>query len=184
MDQSAQTMIDNLEKNTGKSLDQWVSIVQKESLNKHGEIIKFLKSEYGFTHGFANLVAHKSLKSDSGSVSDTDELITKQYKGKEHFLKLYENLSSEIKAFGSDVEFAPKNAYVSVKRKKQFAMLIPATKTRYKIGLNLKGHPAEGVLEIDTKTNGMCSHKILLTPESDITPEVISWLQIAYEAAG
>lgn len=184
MDQAAQTMIDNLEKNTGKSLDQWVGIVQKEAFKKHGEIVKFLKTEHGFTHGFANLVAHKALKSDAGSASDTNELITKQYTGKEHFLPIYEKLSSEIKAFGSDVEFAPKNAYVSVKRKKQFAMLIPATKTRYEIGINLKGHPAEGILEIDTKTNGMCSHKIHLTDQNDISSEVVNWIKTAYNSAG
>lgn len=184
MDQAVQTMIDNLEKNTGKSLDQWVAIVKKEDIKKHGVIVKFLKTEHDFTHGFANLVAHKALKSDAGSASGTDELIDKQYKGKEHFLPLYQRLSSEIKAIGSDVEFAPKNAYVSVKRKKQFAMLIPATKTRYEIGINLKGHPADGILEIDTKTNGMCSHKIHLTEEKEITPEVINWIKTAYENAG
>ncbi len=184
MDQAAQTMIDNLEKNTGKSLDQWVVIVQKEGFEKHGEILKFLKTKHGFSYGFANLVAHKALKSDAGSVSDTNELITKQYKGKENFLPIYEKLNSEIKAFGSDVEFAPKNSYVSVRRKKQFAMLIPATKTRYEIGLNLKDQPTQGILEIDTKTNGMCSHKIQLTSESEVTSEVIEWLKMGYENAG
>lgn len=184
MDQATQTMIDNLEKNTGKSLAQWIAVVKKESLEKHGEILKFLKSEHGFTHGFANLVAHKALKSDAESASDTDELITKQYAGKEHFLPIYDKLSSEIKSFGPDVEFAPKNSYVSLRRKKQFAMLIPATKTRFEIGINLKGHPAEGILEIDTKTNGMCSHKIHLNNENDIDGEVIAWIKKAYAAAG
>ncbi|SFB56954.1 DUF4287 domain-containing protein [Algoriphagus aquimarinus] len=184
MDQAAQTMIDNLEKNTGKSLAQWVAIVQKEDFKKHGEILKFLKTEHAFTHGFANLVAHKALKSDAGSVSDTDELTIKQYKGKEHFLPIFDKLSKEIKAFGTDIAFAPKNAYVSIKRKKQFAMLIPATKTRYEIGINLKGHPPEGVLEIDTKTNGMCSHKIHLKDEKDVSSEVITWIKKAYETAG
>ncbi|MEP0710505.1 MAG: DUF4287 domain-containing protein, partial [Algoriphagus sp.] len=37
-------MIDNLEKNTGKSLKEWIRIVQKEGFEKHGEILKFLKS--------------------------------------------------------------------------------------------------------------------------------------------
>lgn len=184
MDQAAQTMIDNLEKNTGKSLDQWIAIVQKEGFKKHGEILKFLKTDHGFTHGFANLVAHKALKSDAGSASDTDELITKQYTGKEHFLSIYEKLSKEIKAFGADVEFAPKNTYVSIKRKKQFAMLIPATKTRYEIGINLKGYPARGILEIDTKSNGMCSHKINIHDENDINSDIINWIKTAYEAAG
>lgn len=184
MDDAAQTMIANLEKNSGKTLDQWIAIVHKEPLQKHGEILKFLKQEHDFTHGFANLVAHKALKSDAGSAADEDELITKQYKGKEHFLPIYEKLKASIEGFGTDIEFAPKNSYVSVKRKKQFAMLIPATKTRYEIGINLKGQEALGILDLDTKTNGMCSHKIHLNQLKDINQEVIDWLEKAYLNAG
>ena len=184
MEDAAQTMISNLEKNYGKTLDQWIQIVTKEGFDKHGEIMRFLKEDHGFTHGFANLVAHKALKSDAGSASDTEELIFKQYQGKEHFLPFYEKLKAIIVVFGNDIEFAPKNSYVSVRRKKQFALLIPATKNRYEIGINLKGHEPEGILEIDTKTNGMCSHKIHLSEITDINPEVIKWIKKSYENAG
>lgn len=184
MDQATQTMIDNLQKNTGKSLDEWVSVVKKENFSKHGEILKYLKSEHGFTHGFANLVAHKTLKSDAGSANNTDELIAKQYKGKEHLLPLFEKLKNEIKSFGQDIEFAPKNSYVSVRRKKQFAMLIPATKTRFDIGINLKGQEPSGILELDTKSSGMVSHRIIVNPEEQYSKELIDWLKKAYEAAG
>ncbi|EAZ83270.1 DUF5655 domain-containing protein [Algoriphagus machipongonensis] len=185
MDQAAKTMIENLHKKTGKSLDEWISIVKKENFAKHGEILKYLKTNHDFTHGFANLVALKTLKSDAGSVNETDELITKQYKGKEHFLPLFEKLKKEISAFGKDVEFAPKNSYVSVRRKKQFALLVPATKTRYEVGINLKGQEPKGILELDTKSSGMVSHRVMIiNPEEQYSKELINWLKKAYEAAG
>lgn len=184
MDQAEKTMIDNLHKNTGKTLEQWVELVRSKSFAKHGEIIKFLKEEHGFTHGFANLVAHKSKGSDAGSAENKDDLIAKQYKGKEHFKPLYEALLSEIQKFGEDVELAPKNAYVSMRRKKQFAILQAATKTRFEVGLNLKNQRAQGILETIDKANAMCSHKIILTSEDQITPEVINWIKIAYQNAG
>lgn len=184
MDQATQTMIDNLHKNTGKTLDEWIGIVVKAKLQKHGEILKFLKENHGFTHGFANLVAHKALKSDAGSADDQEELVRKQYVGKESFWPIYEKLKREIEALGKDVEFVPKNAYVSVKRKKQFAMLVPATKTRFEIGINLKGQPAQGILELESKANAMCSHKVVINHEEQITPEVIGWLKKAFDAAG
>ena len=184
MDAGTQTMIENLKKNTGKSLEEWISIIQSEKLVKHGEIMKMLKNKHGFSHGFANLVAHKALKTDAGSADNQEDLVKKQYQGKENFWPIYLKLLGEIEAFGNDIEFAPKNAYVSVKRKKQFAMLIPATKTRYEIGINLKGYPAIGILEADTKTNGMCSHKISAIHESEITNEVIDWIRKAYDEAG
>lgn len=184
MDAATQTMIDNLQKNTGKSLAEWIVLVKSEKGTKHGEIMKFLKEKHGLSHGFANLVAHKTLKTDAGSAENLDELVVKQYKGKENHWPIYLRLFEAIEAFGNDIEFAPKNAYVSVKRKKQFALLVPATKTRYEIGINLKGYPASGILEEEIKSNAMCSHKISATHESEITDEVIEWLRKAYEAAG
>lgn len=184
MDQAAQTMIDNLHKNTGKSLEEWILIVKKENFAKHGEIIKFLKEAHGFTHGFANLVAHKSKGSDAGSASNTDDLVAAQYKGKEHFKPLYDKLLADILKFGKDVEVAPKNAYVSLRRKKQFACLNPATKTRFEIGINLKGEPGSGKLEEVTAANAMFSHKINLNDLSDADQEVLDWLKKAYDNAG
>ena len=144
MDKATQTMLENLLKNTGKTLEQWKHIVTQENFEKHGEIIKFLKEQHDFTHGFANLVAHKAKETDAGSAENTDDLIISQYKGKEHFKPFYEKLLSEILTFGNDIEIAPKNTYVSLRRKKQFAILNPATKTRFEIGINLKGQGAEG----------------------------------------
>ena len=183
MDKAAQTMIDNLHKNTGKTLEQWIEIVEAQNFAKHGEIMKFLKEEHGHSHGFANLIAHKAKGSDAGSVENQEDLIVKQYAGKEHFKPIYDKLIAEISSFGNDVEIAPKNAYVSLRRKKQFALLNPATKTRFEIGINLKAREPEGKLEPE-KPNAMCSHKIKLTEIKDIDGEVLDWLKLAYENAG
>ncbi|HBB90179.1 MAG TPA: DUF4287 domain-containing protein [Bacteroidales bacterium] len=184
MDQAEITMMENLLKNTGKSLNQWVEIVKAGNFVKHGEIIAYLKEKHAFTHGFANLVAHKSKGSDAGSAADPNALIETQYKGKEHFRPLYEKLMKEILTFGGDVEIAPKNAYVSLRRKKQFTILQPATKSRFEIGINLKGQPGSGILEEITTANSMCSHRINLSSESDLSPEVLGWIRRAYDHAG
>ena len=128
-------------------------------------------------------MAHKAKGSDAGSVENKDELIEKQYKGKEHFIPLYDKLMKEIRSFGNDVEVAPKNAYVSLRRKKQFALLQPATKTRFEVGIILKGQQSSGILEEIKTANAMCSHKINLAGENDVTPEVIQWLKAAYDKA-
>lgn len=177
-------MIENLHKNTGKSLEQWIEIVQKSGHSKHGEIIKFLKEKHGFTHGFANLVAHKSKGSDAGSAANTDDLIEKQYTGKESLRPFYDQLIEKIKAFGADVEIAPKNAYVSLRRKKQFALIQPSTKTRLDIGLNLKGQEPAGKLEAGGSWNAMCTHRIRIENAEDMDSTVVTWLQMAYDNAG
>ncbi|TAK55571.1 MAG: DUF4287 domain-containing protein [Bacteroidetes bacterium] len=179
-----QTMIENLKKNTGKSLEDWIQIVNKSGLSKHGEIVNLLKEEHGLTHGYANLVAHKAKGSDAGSASDTDALIENQYKGKENLRPLYDKLMKEVKDFGSDIEIAPKNAYVSLRRKKQFALVQPSTKTRLDVGLNLKGVETSGKLEASGSFNAMCTHRVRTEIPEDIDKQLIGWLKDAYDKAG
>jgi len=179
------SMIKNLEEKYGKSLQEWTTIVNKSNLQKHGEIVTYLKSEYSLTHGYANLVAHKSLKSDAGSAGSADDLVEQQYsKGKEALKPIYDKLITFIKEFGDDVELAPKKAYVSIRRKKQFAIIQPSTKTRLDLGLNLKGKAPNGRLEESGSFNAMCSHRIRLAAENELDEEIINWMKEAYQNAG
>jgi len=177
-----QTMIDNLASKTGKSLEDWIIIVQKQGLEKHGQIISFLKSEHGFTHGFANLVAHKSKGSDAGSRVAEIDLVAEQYAKKPELKPIYDSLVKEVMTFGDDIEIAPKNAYVSLRRNKQFALLKPASKTRFEIGLilkNLKDHPD---LKSE-KPGAMCTHILHVELGEKIENKHIQWLKKAYEQA-
>ena len=90
---------------------------------------------------------------------------------------------SEIQKFGGEFKIDPKKTYVSLKRKKQFVVLNPASKTRFEIGFNLKGVEPKGKLEAE-KPNGICSHKINLSNIKEIDKEVIDWVRIAFENAG
>ncbi len=133
-----ETMIENLQKNTGKTLEEWIEITNGQALAKHGEMLKYLKEQHGLTHGFANLIALKSRGADAGSKAESTDLVAAHYKGKEDLKAIYESLLTKIQQFGNDIEIAPKNTYVSLRRNKQFATLQPATKTRFEIGINLE----------------------------------------------
>jgi predicted transport protein len=182
MDKAELTMIENLKAKTGHSLEEWKAIILKQNFEKHGEIVKYLKEYQGVTHGYATTIASKVLGSDAASISDTDELITNQYKGKEHLKAIYDKLISEINQFNGHFEISPKKAYVSLRRKKQFITLNPASKTRFEIGFNLKGVEAKGKLEAE-KPMAMCSHKINLSDITEIDKEIIDWIKLAYEQA-
>lgn len=177
------TMIKNLKEKYGKSLEEWIEVVKKTGIEKHGEIIKYLKSEHGFTHGFANLVSLKARGTDSASADSADSLVDDQYKGKEALYPIYVKLISEVKKFGDDVEVAPKRAYVSLRRKKQFALVQPSTKTRLDIGINLKDFNTTDRLEASGSFNAMCSHRVRTADISDVDDELISWLRQAYDKA-
>ena len=183
MDKNVQSMIENLKEKTGHSLDEWKKVITKEGFAKHGEIVKFLKETQQVTHGYASEIALKVLGSDADSSNDAEEFIVSQYKGKENLKAYYDKLLAEIQKFDGEFEIAPKKTYVSLKRKKQFVILNPASKTRFEIGFNLKGIEPKGKLEAE-KPNGICSHKINLADISEIDEEVISWIKMAYNLAG
>ena len=63
----AAAMVANMKEKTGKTLPQWTKIAKGAKVEKHGQLVKWLKEEHGLTHGYANLIAHKTLKSDAGS---------------------------------------------------------------------------------------------------------------------
>jgi len=42
---ATQTMIDNLPEKTGQTLEQWLKNLDKQKFEKHGEIVKWLKSK-------------------------------------------------------------------------------------------------------------------------------------------
>ncbi|MFM2269286.1 MAG: hypothetical protein RL757_2727 [Bacteroidota bacterium] len=183
MDKNVSTMIENLKEKTGYSLNEWKVLVSNQSLSKHGEIVKFLKETHHVTHGYASEIALKVLGSDADSTQNTDELIVSQYKGKEHLKAYYDKLMAAIAQFEGDFEVAPKKTYVSLKRKKQFIILNPASKTRFEIGFNLKGVVPQGRLEAE-KPNGICSHKINLSDVNEIDEEVMGWIRMAFKNAG
>jgi predicted transport protein len=182
MEKAVATMLEKLKEKTGRSLDEWKTLLSEQKMSKHGEIVKFLKDTHGVSHGYASEIALKALGSDADSTADTDALIVSQYTGKEHLKPFYDLLISKIEEFDGEFEIAPKKTYVSLKRKKQFVLLNPASKTRFEIGFNLKGVEPEGKLEAE-KPNGICSHKTNLSNIDEIDEEVIGWIKMAFDRA-
>ncbi len=181
----AATMIANLKEKTGKTLAQWTKIAKASGKAKHGEIVKFLKSEHEIGHGYANLIAHETLKADMPSGGDGgDAMVEAQYAGPKAELRpIYDALIKIVQSFGKDVEISPKKAYVSLRRSKQFGLIQPSTKTRVDVGINLKGEAPTDRLEASGSFNSMVSHRVKLADKKDVDTELKKWLKAAYEKA-
>jgi hypothetical protein len=179
------SMIAGLEKKTGKPLDAWLGITRKSGLEKHGELVAMLKKDHGVTHGYANLIAHKTLGSDAVSAAaQGEDLVGTQYAGAKAGLRpIYDALAARALRLGADVELSPKKGYVSLRRSKQFGLIQPSTATRVDLGLNLKGVPPKGRLEASGSFNAMCTHRVRLEGLKDVDKEVDGWLKKAYEMA-
>jgi hypothetical protein len=177
-------MISGLPQTTGKSLPEWLQIVQSSKLGKHKEIVTMLKSEHKLTHGFANMIALQALNSDSHTQTDTASLVDSQYAGAKAGLRpLYDAIVTAVQKFGPDVEVSPKKGYVSLRRKKQFAIVQPSSSSRLDLGINLKGVVPTSRLEASGSFNAMVSHRVKLSKPADLDKEVLAWMKKAYEEA-
>jgi hypothetical protein len=179
MDPLLKTMIENMPEKTGKSLEAWKELLSKQSFSKHSEAVNFLKKEHGVTHGFANTIV--ALFRDSGT--SEEDLAKSQYKGKESLFPIYEKILEMVQAFGTDVKVVPKKTTVSLVRKKQFALIKPATKTRIDLGLKLREKAPEGRLEDSGPFGTMCTHRVRIVEVGEVDAVLHGWLLAAYHEA-
>ena len=176
VDKAVATQVANIQKKTGKTLAELEALISASGLTKFGERREFAKTALGLGHGDANALIHaisKPAESDAGEI----------YSGpKAHMRPIHDLLLREIGTFG-EFEIAPKKGYVSLRRKKQFAMIGPAANTRFEVGLNLKGVAGGGRLE-EMPPKGMCSHKVKVGGVAEVDAELLEWIRMAFEQAG
>ena len=77
----------------------------------------------------------------------------------------------------------PKKGYVSLRRKKQFAMIGPKTNTRFEVGINAKDFRKNPRL-LEQPKGSMCNYIVNLADPQEVDSELVSWLKAAYEQAG
>jgi hypothetical protein len=186
LDAAVATQLNNIQKKTGKTLDELTALVQNSGLSKHGEIREYLKQQLGLGHGDANAMAHAVLQSDGTRAAEgksTDTVLDEIYTGPKATLRpIHEKLMAAIKPLGG-FEILPKKGYISLRRKKQFAMLGPATNTRFELGLNTKDLAADPRL-IEQPKGSMCNYIVKLTDPAQVDDALIAWVKTAFESAG
>lgn len=190
VDQAIDSQLRNIVEKHGKSLPEWMAIIAQSGKTKHNDIISFLKSDHGMSHGNANRLALVFRESQASTTEQPSESapadpIAAIYEGKKAPLKpVHDALVEAITQFGADIEIAPKKGYVSLRRKKQFAMIQPTTASRIDVGIILKGEPATERLESSAGFNDMFTHRVRVSTTADVDQQLTTWLKQAYDAAG
>jgi len=97
---------------------------------------------------------------------------------------LHDALLGEIRALGT-FDIAPKKGYLSLRRRKQFAMVQPSTTSRIDLGLILPATtPATSRLEPAATFNPLFTHRVRISAATDLDDELRGWLATAYALAG
>jgi hypothetical protein len=183
VDKALATQLANIEKRTGKTLAELTAVIKSSGLSKHGEIRDMLKRDFGMGHGDANTLVHVVLQSSGGARAEgksSGQVLDEIYTGPKAALRpIHDAFMAAVQSFGP-IDEAPKKGYVSLRRKKQFAMIGPATNTRVEVGINMKGVPGTDRL-LAQPAGGMCQYKVKLTSPSDVDNELLAWVRRAYD---
>jgi hypothetical protein len=172
-----QTQLRNIEAAYRRSIDDLVAEVARSGLTKHTEVVALLKERHGMTHGAAHrvsLVARDRLAQTPATAAVMASSAVQA---------VYEALQGTIDALGADVERAPKKGYLSLRRRRQFAMLQPGARW-VNLGLVLPNVEAGGRLESAARWNALFTHRVRVASTADVDDEVRAWLRAAYMAAG
>lgn len=184
VDKAYETQLTNIQKRTGKTLEQLYALIRKSGLAKHGEIRDLLKRDLGLGHGDANTLTHFFLQAaEPSAAKPSSDVLDEIYSGSKAELRpVHEKVMGAIHKLG-EFEIAPKKGYVSLRRKKQFAMVGPASKGRVEVGLNMKGVKGTARL-VEQPAGGMCQYKVYLTDAKEVDKELMGWIKQAFESAG
>jgi len=181
-----------LKETTGRSLEEWIAIVQKEGPKDEKSRFAWLKTKHKLGMNRAGWIAERA--EGKGGDLDTPEVYLKsavryvegQYAGpKEKLRPIFDELLRLGKSMGSDVKACPCKTIVPFYREHVFAQIKPTTNTRIDLGFALthyKGKLPKRLID----TGGLAkkdriTHRIEITSADQIDDDVKKWLKTAYD---
>lgn len=181
VDQAKASQLRNIEAKTGRKIQAMCGEVRASGKVKHGEVRSWLMERFSLGYGDANALAHAA-SGDTAAGSDVEDPLTHIYSGKkEHLRAIHDAMLAVLTSWG-ECELAPKKAYVSFRRKKQFAMLGPKNASEAELGINLKEQIVSNRI-VQQKPGGMCQYAVTLSDPKDIDQEVLTVLRRAFDAS-
>jgi hypothetical protein len=180
----------SLPQKTGRSLDEWIRLVQKEGPSLEKERRDWLKERHGLGTNTAWWIAERA----SGRSQEDDHpdaylkaaegYVTEMFAGQKAELRpIYDELLKLGMALGRDVKVCPCKTMIPLYRRHVFAQIKPSANLRIDLGLALEDTLTPERL-IDTgglAKKDRITHRIAIAALTDIDAEVKRWLRFAYD---
>ncbi len=176
-----QSYLDNIKAKTGKTPADFRALAKEKGLTKAGEIVAWLKKDFGLGYGHAGAIWQVIGHADDVKASPEDK-IAKLFAGeKVKWRKAYDGLEERVRKFGADVQVAPNMTYINLCRGSKKFAVVQTTADRLDIGIKLKGVASAGRFETAGSWNAMVTHRVRVTDPKQIDKEVLAWLKQAYD---
>ena len=188
-----QKWVAELKSKTGRTLEQWVELTQKEGpAAGHKPRVEWLRHAHKLSNNVAWAIAERA--GGKGFEGDTPEAyleaaakyVEQQYSGKKAALRpIYDKLLESGRSVAEDVKACPCQTMVPFYRNHVFAQIKPTTNSRIDLGFALakyKGKLPKRLID----TGGLAkkdriTHRIEITEAGQIDDDVRKWLKTAYD---
>jgi hypothetical protein len=182
--------VDTLKAKTGRTLEEWLKLIQAEGPPDLKDRRSWLKDKYGLGTNSAWWLADRA--DGKGEEEGDPEAYLRAAEGyveamfagpKSGLRPVYDRLLQLGLALGPDVKACPCQTIVPLYRRHVFAQLKPSTRTRLDLGFALGDTPTTGRL-IDTggfAKKDRITHRIPVGTVGEIDDEVTHWLRTAYD---
>ncbi len=186
MDAAMDGVIDNMQERTGRSLDEWVALVQREGLDPLDQkaVRAWLREVHGVLQNSQWAIAMATAEAAGWTLPTADEYTESLYAGpKAHLRPIHDAALRELLALGDDVEIEGRQSYITVRRARQFGLLVPATKRRVDLGLRFRSEPVHPRLS-EAKNLGQCTHKVGIEAVDEVDDDLVGLMRLAYAENG
>jgi hypothetical protein len=183
------TIVANLKETTGRPIEDWLKLIEKDGPEGITQRRAWLKANYGLGLNCASCIADMSAGvkeefSPDGYLRAAEQYVEKMFAGPKAGLRpIYDALLAAGRKLGKDVRVCPCQTMVPLYRNHVFAQIKPAARTRIDFGLALKDTRTPKRL-IDTggfAKKDRITRRIEISSVDDIDDEVRRWLKVAYE---
>lgn len=175
--------IANLPQKTGKTLEQWIAIIEKSGPQTEKERREWLIKEHGFTTNYARFVAERANGYALAEQYDPDALVDALFAGlKSIFKPAYNAILDFGFKLGDDVKVCPCQTMIPFYRDHVFAQVKVPNRSRLDLGFALQNAPARGRL-IDTggfAKKDRITHRIEIKTLVDFDDEAKDYFRTAY----
>lgn len=179
------SMVRNLESETGKSLADWVAILNTSEVTGFRPRQEWLKNVHGMRHGYARVVVQAADKAAAPADAQEPDLLEGQFSGAKAALRpIYDRLREVITALGPEVSVGVRKTMVGFSMGRQFACTHPGAAKRLDLSLALPDYvPTERLKEAKATAMGRINRVVGLSSPDEIDAEVLGWIKAAYDLA-
>jgi hypothetical protein len=191
-----QKWIADLPARTGRSLEQWLTLVRSEGPTDEKARRRWLKDCHGLGTNAAAWLAERANSGSAATAEDDPGVYLKSAAkyvremyapstGKAELKPLHDALIAMGRSMGNDVRICPCKTIVPFYRHHVFAQIKPATRTRIDFGLALAKYKKQIPKRLIDTGGGAkgdrITHRIAITVLANIDDVVRKWCGTAYE---